>query len=498
MVIGLLGSILGPSNPMPNNAYCPTLRCSVEDFTSLAICDFCEIEEINLGKGSEHCYYEIQKGFPKNASLPVWEGRVMTALLPNETISGPLSLHADFKAAVAKAEEGSVWVRQCTINRDNTDGFQLNLQVTPQYVRDTRPAGEVVVARNENETSFILAEPSPNGTWYRTMQLKYGPHSQSKAIGVDYLSWTTPGSTPSTAERPTDIVSACALVAMNSTNEDYTHSMGSMSAPSCFTTTSDLLGIEQLDNFGEIKGTMTRCHPGLCARRYENVSVGSSGNKRVTKTTDTHLKLTNVTLERQEWWREQPSGHESHEPETPWEAVSKDGSNNTFYYESLAPMLLWGQFAATIEAKNFQALLAQNLPRGRDDWAQLWARLSDVLSEVIQSPINPNATRIYGDAYGPEIFLRVRWEWFIMPLFLVVASNVFLCLTIFHSRKHPYLFKNSVMAILFHGLEGWEAHDLIPAKRPGKETFHDIMDTAGRMRASLRRNSDGVLKLKKE
>jgi hypothetical protein len=75
---------------------------------------------------------------------------------------------------------------------------------------------------------------------------------------------------------------------------------------------------------------------------------------------------------------------------------------------------------------------------------------------------------------------------------------MFLCLTIYHSRKNPYLYKNFVMAILFHGLEGWQEHELVPAKKPGKETYHDSMDTAGRMRASLRRNSDGVLKLKRE
>jgi hypothetical protein len=81
---------------------------------------------------------------------------------------------------------------------------------------------------------------------------------------------------------------------------------------------------------------------------------------------------------------------------------------------------------------------------------------------------------------------------------LVLASNVFWYLTIYCNRKSPYLYKNSVMAIMFHGLEGWEAYELVPAKKARRETYHDIMDTSTRMRASLRRNRDGVLELKKD
>jgi hypothetical protein len=68
----------------------------------------------------------------------------------------------------------------------------------------------------------------------------------------------------------------------------------------------------------------------------------------------------------------------------------------------------------------------------------------------------------------------------------------------YYSRKKTYLYKNFVMTILFYGLEGWWSHELVPAKKLGKETYHDILNTAGRMRASLRRNSDRGLKLKKK
>jgi hypothetical protein len=225
---------------------------------------------------------------------------------------------------------------------------------------------------------------------------------------------------------------------------------------------------------------LTRCRPSLCARRYENISVGPSG-KTTAKTTDVHLDVNGLL-------------HIA----TASTLQAKDDSNNTFYIGTDPVYSLWSEVWWSMTEKDFTYSLYRNLPRAKDDWAQLWERISDVITQAIRSPANPNATRIYGEAYGPEIFVRVRWEWFIVPISLVVGSNIFLCLTIYHNRKNPYLYKNSVMAILFHSLEGWHAHELIPAKKPGKETYADIVNTAGNMRASFRRNSDGVLKLKRE
>jgi hypothetical protein len=134
MATGLLGSVIGSPTPMPNDTYCPTLKCSVEDYTSLAVCAFCETEEIEFGKDSEHCYYEIQKGLPDNDSWTTLAyGDELSGLLPNETITGHLASHADFKTAVTEAGERAVLMRECFISREGIPAFTLNFRMTPQY-----------------------------------------------------------------------------------------------------------------------------------------------------------------------------------------------------------------------------------------------------------------------------------------------------------------------------------------------------------------------------
>jgi hypothetical protein len=74
---------------------------------------------------------------------------------------------------------------------------------------------------------------------------------------------------------------------------------------------------------------------------------------------------------------------------------------------------------------------------------------------------------------------------------ILVFNNV-------QSQKNPCLYKNSAMALLFHGLDGWKAHELLHARLPERETYDGHMAISEKMTASLRRNSDGLLILKRE
>jgi hypothetical protein len=85
-----------------------------------------------------------------------------------------------------------------------------------------------------------------------------------------------------------------------------------------------------------------------------------------------------------------------------------------------------------------------------------------------------------------------------MPLSLVVSSNIILFLIIHRSRKKSFLYKNSILATLFHGLEGWEIHELVSATASGRETFEDMLDTSKSMMASLKKDENEYLKLKRE
>ena len=308
MATGLLASIIDQPVMMPNNSYCPTLECDVSNYISLAVHGFCKTQDISFSKDSEYCYYQLMAGFPKNITLSVWEGRAAIGLLPSITTSERITLHAYFKAAVAEDEEGSVWVRECFILRDfdNHTAFKLRYQVTPQYEGSRLGSGEVLVLRNETE--FILFEEPDSGPWHRTMELSHGPPNSNDSVGTTHLWWSTSSSTwilETILESyviireggdPRHKLSGC-ISGSDTANaaldgETNLPKVTTIMTPTCFTSTSDLIAMEQLDRFGEMSGTFTKCRPSLCARHYSNVSIRGSSD-RIANTFDL---LSNIDL----------------------------------------------------------------------------------------------------------------------------------------------------------------------------------------------------------
>ena len=75
-------------------------------------------------------------------------------------------------------------------------------------------------------------------------------------------------------------------------------------------------------------------------------------------------------------------------------------------------------------------------------------------------------------------------------------SALFLSLTALGSRRRSYLFKNSTLAVLVHGLEGWDAADCPELLTVAKERNSDLKRALGQAKASFAKNDDGLLKLK--
>ncbi|KAF2466299.1 uncharacterized protein BDR25DRAFT_268730 [Lindgomyces ingoldianus] len=130
--------------------------------------------------------------------------------------------------------------------------------------------------------------------------------------------------------------------------------------------------------------------------------------------------------------------------------------------------------------------------------------LADGLSEFLRSTNNANMTNVTGSAFGPQTYIRVRWQWLIIPLATVVATVVFFFFTVLESGRARILFKSSALAALFHGLEGWSGEELkyteVGVKEGGREqeTAKGLARRAEGMRAALRRNGEGVLKFVKQ
>lgn len=79
-----------------------------------------------------------------------------------------------------------------------------------------------------------------------------------------------------------------------------------------------------------------------------------------------------------------------------------------------------------------------------------------------------------------------------MPFSIVLLSSGFLVL---QSTTKPYLFKSPILAVLLHGLEGW---DLSEMQLDGSRvTYHELQEQSKSMVAKLRRDESGSWKLKK-
>lgn len=65
---------------------------------------------------------------------------------------------------------------------------------------------------------------------------------------------------------------------------------------------------------------------------------------------------------------------------------------------------------------------------------------------------------IPGSIYANQVMVRVQWVWMILPTLLVILGIVFLVWTTCASRK-KIVWKSSVLAFLFHGLEDQRERD---------------------------------------
>lgn len=106
---------------------------------------------------------------------------------------------------------------------------------------------------------------------------------------------------------------------------------------------------------------------------------------------------------------------------------------------------------------------------------------------------NSNATSFAGDVFIKEVYIRVRWPWLIIPLVETLTTAVLLVSCIILSR-HSRLLKTSIIALLFHGLDGWSADEI---NLPDSEDSEKLETVAEGMRARFREDGGGWLRFSK-
>jgi hypothetical protein len=80
--------------------------------------------------------------------------------------------------------------------------------------------------------------------------------------------------------------------------------------------------------------------------------------------------------------------------------------------------------------------------------------LGNVAASLTRLGLDESNRTISGTIFVSEVFVDVRWEWFILPCFLELAGGGFLIATIIVSKRQKVLtWKSSLYVLLYHGLE---------------------------------------------
>ncbi|KAJ5087267.1 hypothetical protein N7456_010883 [Penicillium angulare] len=90
--------------------------------------------------------------------------------------------------------------------------------------------------------------------------------------------------------------------------------------------------------------------------------------------------------------------------------------------------------------------------------------MSNVAALLTKLQLQKSKKTFSGIASSSEVFVKVKWEWMILPGFLVLAGSLFFVATMTVNRKaNMPLWKSSALASLYYGLEKQEENRLVTA-----------------------------------
>jgi len=265
--------------------------------------------------------------------------------------------------------------------------------------------------------------------------------------------------------------------------EGGNYSSTSIQTYHCFNSTTDFMLWSDISQIGEINGTATNCRLNFCAQQHADVQISNS-------------QLTSTIINRKLKRRSVDKTISKY-------TVEDDPSREYLIDQDARSWLI--KATRHIWEANLKNPLIMSGSEGQTpgNWTHRFSRLATTLSTVIQGPTNPSATNFTIDVYGDDIYVEVRWVWMILPLATTALGVFFFVATVLVSARKPYLFKTSALALLFHGLEGWNAGegeevDGYVDGDGARVTTSTLEDRAKKITATFTRNEGGFLKLKTE
>lgn len=452
-VVAQADQLLTPSA----NAYCPTTECRFPEITSLAACAKCESEPVQATSFNCSGEYITRNG------------------TSNYQDSHPFSTYSDFRSTIRDyLDKALVEVKmQCIKQTEGFPPFPINISLEFRDVILEEISGHITI-RNGLEEASLLHRISSSDIG----QERNATSNQDGGYAGSYLR---------ACANPGDEFSIDYYADQYDETDPYPDP-ARIASFTCFNSTTDLMLYNNLDHIGQINGTISRCSIDLCARSSKK-SLLRNGAMETQWGDDVQLKSLS------KW---DPSS--SDKIITLVDRDQDPEFADRFYIGDLDRSTL--QYSLTETTSNSYSWLLYSLgflQNTNGNFTQLFHGIADAISTVIQSPHNPNVTNITAVAYGPEVFVQVRWAWFVMPLALVFASISFLVATILQSRCRSYLFKTSLLPMLFYGVEGpvaVEEKNKLHAKE--RVTYEDMMKVAGGIGVRFERDDKQNFKLKRE
>jgi hypothetical protein len=115
------------------------------------------------------------------------------------------------------------------------------------------------------------------------------------------------------------------------------------------------------------------------------------------------------------------------------------------------------------------------------------------LNHLYDAAVDGTNERATGVAVTYETFVRVRWQWFILPVMVETMGLVYFVAVAFGNKRGRPLWKGSILAALFHGLQHCESREggkgLYAASKMtavAERTSVMLREASGRRNAGLR------------
>jgi hypothetical protein len=125
---------------------------------------------------------------------------------------------------------------------------------------------------------------------------------------------------------------------------------------------------------------------------------------------------------------------------------------------------------------------------GKKSTRSLQERLENIATALTNYGLEKTNETVRGRAYAEETYVKVRWWWILLPTLLQLSTLILFITTVVYSHRSGVpIWKSSILAIIYHGVEDFEEKKDIAAER-----LSGMDAVARRDKVQFSRSADGI------